>query len=592
MAAQELNVADLRSLLQMKLHQQGDTLDPDGYEYVSVQEGSSDYAEMRSQDPLEEEDEGDEINPKTLQDDSKLVPSQPPEPLMSQTLSVAELRAMLEAAVQHAERNSAGECSQNLNRVIRTDESQDLLATVAGPSKRQRASNTCSFGMQSSKESTRQAMSQYVSKTSGLNSVMVETVQSYSEGQRYASQVVLPKDNKDLFEPLRKVVSGSNSQYVPKNTESLPRQVVVENDHPCCDMLPKDSQDLLDIESQLENADDTQGLVGIPKETPHEVTQRFSKNDCASNDHSLEMRPPPLLMANSQYVSNEPNITTVHMEILKTDVETGGAGNITVGIDQLSDSQEILDFENMTQYDCPQGTKDRSPLAARDENQLNSSIHDLSGQGAALGSTDNDVPNWEAKYKQLEKQYKELSEKHKKCKQKFAKLEADKLTADDYSLRLGKEMMQLKDKQMIKTAHFTEEEGIPVTVADLEELNSRADTDSLFVGLLATRAIGAEKLAKMSVTGQACHRFSKAKYPDGTPRYPAAEGIDPKIIEFLCNKVAERTAIKIGPENLATIRKRSELAVVKKYVGQKIANLKKAAEVRNARTQDSGNIRL
>lgn len=47
MAAQELNVADLRSLLQMKLHQQGDTLDPDGYEYVSVQEGSSDYAEMR-----------------------------------------------------------------------------------------------------------------------------------------------------------------------------------------------------------------------------------------------------------------------------------------------------------------------------------------------------------------------------------------------------------------------------------------------------------------------------------------------------------------------------------------------------------------
>lgn len=62
-----------------------------------------------------------------------------------------------------------------------------------------------------------------------------------------------------------------------------------------------------------------------------------------------------------------------------------------------------------------------------------------------------DDGDWKNKYKLLEKQFKELNEKHSKCKQKIAKLEAEKLSADDYSLRIGKELMLLKDKQMIKT---------------------------------------------------------------------------------------------------------------------------------------------
>lgn len=58
----------------------------------------------------------------------------------------------------------------------------------------------------------------------------------------------------------------------------------------------------------------------------------------------------------------------------------------------------------------------------------------------------------------------------------------------------------------------------------------------MFVGLLSTFLIGAEKLSKMSVTGQASHRFSKLKNLDGTPKYPPTEGVDPKMIEFICSK--------------------------------------------------------
>lgn len=170
---------------------------------------------------------------------------------------------------------------------------------------------------------------------------------------------------------------------------------------------------------------------------------------------------------------------------------------------------------------------------------------------------------------------------------------------------------------LFSKANFTEEEGISITLAELQELNGRAETDSLFVGLLATRLIGAEKLVKMSVTGQASHRFAKLKNPDGTPMYPAAEGMDAKLVEFICSKlryllcintisilyfflfldkVAERTAMRIGPENVATIRKRSELVLIKKFIGQKIANLKKAVNIRKARTGqdllDASNIRL
>lgn len=55
--------------------------------------------------------------------------------------------------------------------------------------------------------------------------------------------------------------------------------------------------------------------------------------------------------------------------------------------------------------------------------------------------------NVDTKYLLLEKKYKQLSEQHKKLKQKYSKLEQDKLSSDDYALRMGKELQQLKDKQ-------------------------------------------------------------------------------------------------------------------------------------------------
>lgn len=194
--------------------------------------------------------------------------------------------------------------------------------------------------------------------------------------------------------------------------------------------------------------------------------------------------------------------------------------------------------------------------------------------------------SWEAKCKRLEGENKRLSEQLKKCKRKLATVEEEKLSSDEYALRVSKELQMLKDKQTIPQACFTEEDGIAVTVQDLEELNDRATSDSMFVGLLATRLVGAERLRQMSVTGQASHRYAKLMKPDGTPLYPTPEKMDPQILEFICNKVAERTAMRIGPQNVITIRKRSESKAVKRFIAQKIANLKKAAVVRQNRMND------
>ncbi|XP_062554774.1 uncharacterized protein LOC134219894 isoform X1 [Armigeres subalbatus] len=206
------------------------------------------------------------------------------------------------------------------------------------------------------------------------------------------------------------------------------------------------------------------------------------------------------------------------------------------------DSQNIADdhAEHSGQINTPLGSPaDRSPLSVRKissagaaTNVLNKSPN-IDYPFAASVEDDN---SWKVKYKKLEGNYKELSDKHKKCKQKIAKLEQDKLTSDDYALRIGKELMFIKDKQKIPQAQFTEENGIPITVNELDEINNRADTDSFFVALLVTRLVGSEKLIKMSATGQASHRFSKLKNMDGTPMYPAQERIDPKLVEFICSK--------------------------------------------------------
>ncbi|XP_062538845.1 uncharacterized protein LOC134207142 [Armigeres subalbatus] len=198
-----------------------------------------------------------------------------------------------------------------------------------------------------------------------------------------------------------------------------------------------------------------------------------------------------------------------------------------------------------------------------------------------IGSTGENV-DWALKYQQLKDRFENTSEQLKKWKKKYAKLEVAKLSTDDYALRIGKDLQDLKDQQKIPQAKFTEDDGIAMTVHEIEELNGRSTSDSMFVGLLATHLVGADKLKNMSVTGQPCHRYAKLKKPDGSPLYPAAEKLDPQILDFICNKVAERVALTVGPTKVKLIRKQSEMVVIKRYIAQKIANLKKAAITRKA----------
>ncbi|XP_055611264.1 uncharacterized protein LOC129757905 [Uranotaenia lowii] len=154
----------------------------------------------------------------------------------------------------------------------------------------------------------------------------------------------------------------------------------------------------------------------------------------------------------------------------------------------------------------------------------------------------------------LEAENKKLKEQLKISKRKLQRVQGEKLSSDEHALRLSKELQLMKDKNKFTEASFSEQEGIPMTVADLDELNGRATTDSMFAGLLAVRLVGADNLIKMSVTGQACHRYANMKKEDGTRLYPTPKKLDPNVLQFICNKIAERTAIRVGLQNVLTIR--------------------------------------
>lgn len=191
------------------------------------------------------------------------------------------------------------------------------------------------------------------------------------------------------------------------------------------------------------------------------------------------------------------------------------------------------------------------------------------GNGKRKRSTENVVVSTQTKV--LEKQ---LSEAQKKI---------------DTLVQLGQELelkrMKLQTGGPVVSTRFTTEEDIPITVEELETMNERSSSDSVFVGMLITRLIDPNELMNMSVTGHASHRFAKLKKPDGSPLYPPTEKIDPRIFDFVCNKVAERTAMRIGPEDIHTIRKNSEERIIKRFIAQKIGNLKKAGIVRRSRTE-------
>nr|XP_029729010.1 uncharacterized protein LOC109430621 [Aedes albopictus]XP_029729053.1 uncharacterized protein LOC109430621 [Aedes albopictus] len=186
-------------------------------------------------------------------------------------------------------------------------------------------------------------------------------------------------------------------------------------------------------------------------------------------------------------------------------------------------------------------------------------------------------PDWKALYERAEDDKRELNEKLKKLRKKLATIESDKAASDDLALRYSKKLLDLEDKQKIPTARFTTNPEFNVTVEQLREINERCATDSMFVGMLCIQLLGVDHLKRMSVTGQPSHRFINAKAADGSPICKTTEKMHPTVVNFICDKVAERTAIRVGAENVATIRKHSDIKAVNRFIATKISNLRKAS---------------
>ncbi|XP_058838741.1 uncharacterized protein LOC131694233 [Topomyia yanbarensis] len=145
-------------------------------------------------------------------------------------------------------------------------------------------------------------------------------------------------------------------------------------------------------------------------------------------------------------------------------------------------------------------------------------------------------PNWKAKFEKTEAENRSLVEKLKKLRKRNNMLEQQKLASDDLALRYSKKLLAIEDKQKIPMARFTVTPEFNITIQQLEEINGRCQTDSMFVGLLCIQLIGVERLKGMSVTGQPSHRFINAKNDNGSPIYKATEKIDPSVVEFICGK--------------------------------------------------------
>ncbi|XP_055586381.1 uncharacterized protein LOC129739032 [Uranotaenia lowii] len=60
---------------------------------------------------------------------------------------------------------------------------------------------------------------------------------------------------------------------------------------------------------------------------------------------------------------------------------------------------------------------------------------------------------------------------------------------------------------------------------------------------------------------------------------PCLAKMDPNILEFICEKVDERVAMRVGPQNIVQFRKLADEKKVHSYLAEKISNLRKV--VRN-----------
>uniref|UniRef100_A0A8D8CXJ3 (northern house mosquito) hypothetical protein n=1 Tax=Culex pipiens TaxID=7175 RepID=A0A8D8CXJ3_CULPI len=178
----------------------------------------------------------------------------------------------------------------------------------------------------------------------------------------------------------------------------------------------------------------------------------------------------------------------------------------------------------------------------------------------------------------LEKEHRRLKDKLKRLENKLELLENQKLAAVDHAHTLSLELQKLREgnENAPSVLEFTESEDVRITTEEMEQLSSRSSSDSMFVGLLLTKIIGPERLITMSATGQPSRRFAKLTHEDGSLMYPPKEAVDQYIIDFLCDKVAQRNQKLYGVRNVGKIRHTSSEQLIKAYITNKIGNLKKA----------------
>ncbi|XP_062537247.1 uncharacterized protein LOC134205722 [Armigeres subalbatus] len=114
-------------------------------------------------------------------------------------------------------------------------------------------------------------------------------------------------------------------------------------------------------------------------------------------------------------------------------------------------------------------------------------------------------------------------------------------------------------------AKFIGDDGIAMTVHEIEELNGRSTSDSMFVGLLATHLVGADKFKRHECHWSTLSSLCKTEKNQMDLRCIQQPGkLDPHILDFIFNKVAERVALTVGPTKVKLIRKQSEMVVIKR----------------------------
>ncbi|XP_055608327.1 uncharacterized protein LOC129755730 [Uranotaenia lowii] len=298
---------------------------------------------------------------------------------------------------------------------------------------------------------------------------------------------------------------------------------------------------------------------------------------CQSNNSSEHLSRDPLLVS-QQSLSN---MVEIPAEAVFEISFTQEAQVLDKGSEIIYENTEWLKEESTTTPVTPPVMALRDDVACTSTSQpaptpvSNRSYNDVASTSFIQNSIPEEI-DWKAKYKILQDRFSKQKTRLTKLKKKLARLEKEKAESDEYSLSTSKELRNLKELRNISQVQFTEHDSFQISSSEIEEYNQRAATDSIFASYIAIHLLSAERLKKMSVSGLPSHRFLNVKNADGSLKYPASEKIEPKLLEFICDKVAERTALRVGSHNVLQIRKSSQITKIKKYIANKISNLRRA----------------